>query len=366
VTQPRYAPADRLLTLVLALQASRVGLTIVELQAKLGVQRRTVERLLATLRNRHDLDLREEPEPGGTKRWRIATNGTPLALDVTAGEMAALHVATQQVDHSSARIHADALRRLAAKVGAASDERRRATLEADALDMAAAEGLVVRPGPRECIDRKILADLRTAILAPCKVELRYRSRSTGKISYGIVRPYGFLHRTRSYLVAYSENEWAQDVRTFALANVVAVMPQEGKTFSKPNGWSLEKFARQSFGAFVEKPVNVEWRFSPNVAEEASKWMFHPTQKMTRGRDGSLVVRFRAGGLLEMAWHLVTWGVDVKIVKPAELKKMLSQRETDKRFGRKSLLCGLNRGDSPGGVADLPRQIPTRPSQRGVQ
>jgi predicted DNA-binding transcriptional regulator YafY len=35
-------------------------------------------------------------------------------------------------------------------------------------------------------------------------------------------------------------------------------------------------------------------------------------------DGSLVVRFRAGGLLEMAWHLFTWGDQVEVVEPGEL------------------------------------------------
>jgi predicted DNA-binding transcriptional regulator YafY len=217
------------------------------------------------------------------------------------------------------------LRSLSAKLGAAMRRPGAAGLENDAMDLAAAEGLVVRPGPREQVDPKVLADLRRAILAPHKVRLDdYRYRSTGNTGHVTVRPYGFLHGTRSYLVAHSENEWARDVRCFALANIRAVTVLEDTTFPKPRGWSLEGFARQSFGAWVEKPANVEWRFSPAVADEAGRWLFHPTQKTRRTRDGSLVVRFRAGGLREMAWHLVTWGADVEVVKPPRLRDEIAR------------------------------------------
>jgi predicted DNA-binding transcriptional regulator YafY len=39
-------------------------------------------------------------------------------------------------------------------------------------------------------------------------------------------------------------------------------------------------------------------------------------------DGSLLVQFRAGGLLEMAWHLMCWGDAVEVVAPETLKSML--------------------------------------------
>jgi len=339
VAQPRYAPADRLLTLVLALQSSRVGLSMAELKELLDVERRTVERLLASLRGRGDLDLRREDDRGGTKVWRILGNTRPLALDVTADELAALHVAIRQVTHASTRIHAGALRSLAAKLGVAMQGPSAAVLENNAMDLAAAEGLVVRPGPREHIDPKVLSDLRRAVLTSHKVRLEdYRYRGSGKTGYVTVRPYGFQHGTRSYLIAHSENEKAGAVRRFALANVQAVTLLD-ETFGKPRGWSLEKFARQSFGVRVEKPVNVEWRFSPRVADEASRWVFHPTQKTHLARDGSLVLRFRAGGLREMAWHLVTWGEDVEVVKPSRLRDELAQLS--------AVAARLSRGPSRG-------------------
>jgi len=42
-------------------------------------------------------------------------------------------------------------------------------------------------------------------------------------------------------------------------------------------------------------------------------------------SGSLLVRFRAGGLLEMSWHLFTWGDEVEVIKPKRLVSMLRKQ-----------------------------------------
>jgi hypothetical protein len=83
-------------------------------------------------------------------------------------------------------------------------------------------------------------------------------------------------------------------------------------------FSLQKYAEQSFGVFQEKPFDVVWRFSPKAAPDAKTFLFHPTQVMEPQPDGSLIVRFHAGGALEMCWHLVTWGGEVRIDKPRKL------------------------------------------------
>jgi predicted DNA-binding transcriptional regulator YafY len=45
--------------------------------------------------------------------------------------------------------------------------------------------------------------------------------------------------------------------------------------------------------------------------------------LTREPDGSTIVRFHAGGLREMAWHLFTWGGAVRIIAPEELKETMN-------------------------------------------
>ena len=80
-------------------------------------------------------------------------------------------------------------------------------------------------------------------------------------------------------------------------------------------FSLQKYAEESFGAYHETPFDVEWLFDKDVAKDAEQYIFHPTQAMIKNPDGTLTVKFRAGGRLEMDWHLYTWGNHVKVIKP---------------------------------------------------
>ena len=53
------------------------------------------------------------------------------------------------------------------------------------------------------------------------------------------------------------------------------------------------------------------------------FLFHPSQSMEENADGTLTVRFTAGGLDEMCWHLVTWGKRVTVEQPVEVRQRLA-------------------------------------------
>ena len=98
----------------------------------------------------------------------------------------------------------------------------------------------------------------------------------------------------------------------------------GETFEPDPGFDLRRYAQRSFGTFQEKPVQVVLRFNPAAARDASAFLFHPTQSIEKNPDGSLTVRFKAGGIDEMCWHLFTWGDSVTVEKPARLRRRLAE------------------------------------------
>ena len=51
--------------------------------------------------------------------------------------------------------------------------------------------------------------------------------------------------------------------------------------------------------------------------------FHLTQVLQPQADGSLLLRFTAGGALEMCQHLVTWEDAVEVLEPAFLRRKLA-------------------------------------------
>jgi predicted DNA-binding transcriptional regulator YafY len=155
------------------------------------------------------------------------------------------------------------------------------------------------------------------------VRLHYRARGSGALSRNLVCPYGLLYGNRHYLVAYSLNSAATGFRLWALGHIEKI-EQTDSAFVRRKDFSLQKYAEQSFGVFQEKPFDVVWRFSPKAAPDAKTFLFHPTQVMEPQPDGSLIVRFHAGGALEMCWHLVTWGGEVEVLEPKRLQTMLGK------------------------------------------
>jgi len=191
-------------------------------------------------------------------------------------------------------------------------------LEPDIGALLEADGVALRPGPRERIPPETLNSLREAILAGVWIEVDHRARATGLLSRNArLGPLAMLlGEGRQYLVAYSA--WATEVRLFALAGFERIdLTQD--SFERPADFDLTAWLQRSFGVWQEEIYDVEWRFTPQAAPDARLYLFHPTQEMIDEPDGSFTVKFRAGGLREMCWHLFRWGNKVQIVHPRKLK-----------------------------------------------
>lgn len=101
---------------------------------------------------------------------------------------------------------------------------------------------------------------------------------------------------------------------------LAAPDPDGPATPPPPEWSLDAYAAQSFGVFQKPPRRVVLRFAPDAAVEAARFLFHPTQRLSPQPDGTLLVRFAAGGMLELAQHLFTWAPAVTILAPAALRQ----------------------------------------------
>jgi predicted DNA-binding transcriptional regulator YafY len=99
-------------------------------------------------------------------------------------------------------------------------------------------------------------------------------------------------------------------------------------FERDPEFNLGAIVAKSFGVYEEAPVDVVWRFSAEAAPLARQFQFHQSQVFEPCGDGGLIVRFHAGGLLEMAWHLMTWGRHVEVLEPAALRALLPEKMPD--------------------------------------
>ncbi|MCY4478331.1 MAG: WYL domain-containing protein, partial [Rhodospirillales bacterium] len=169
--------------------------------------------------------------------------------------------------------------------------------------------------------RDLLARLREAITTCHIVEVRYLSQSTGRHSSQRIEPYGLLYGNRPFLVG--RTDWkSKHMRLWRLSNMSEARVTS-ESFARNPGFDLESYARRSFGTFQEEPVDVVLCFTPEAKRDAAAFLFHPSQAMEENANGTLTVRFTAGGIDEMCWHLVTWGDSVTVEHPTRLRQRLA-------------------------------------------
>ena len=315
----RYEKADNLLQLALDMQAARSGLSLADIQERYAVGRRTAQRMRdAILRNFPQAE--EVPTGEKTKRWRIPDGVLDKLVSFSAEELADLESAIQILRQNNLEDRAATLEGVASKLSILMRPEIARRVEPDLEVLLEAEGLAMRPGPRPRVSGLVVNELREAIKACKQVTLHYRNRQNRRLNKRRVHPYGFLLGHRHYLVAYHVHPKANDFALFSLPSIKrAEMLTDG--FERDPDFSLSTFAEQSFGVFQEEPFDVVWRFTPEAAANAQEFLFHPNQVQEQQKDGSLLVSFRAGGELEMAWHLYAWGDEVEVLQPQHLAEL---------------------------------------------
>ena len=313
----RHEKAGLLLGLARRLAASAEGLTLDEMAAAIGVGRRTVERMRDAL---WDLFPNlEEVEDPPTKRFRIAGGLDGLFQNPTPEELVELGKASEALRTGGAPARAAALASLEAKIRSAMRGAALRRLGPDVEALMRAETIAVQAGPRPFEDEAVIKTIREAIKAMRALEFRYdggsrpgeRRRAT---------PFGIMFGHNNYLVAAELG--SDSPRTFRLDRIGALEMLEIAA-SPPEGFDLQDFAHRSFGIYQgEGPEQVVLRIAPDRAGDALRWRFHPSQTTEEEADGSVVVRFTAAGMLELVWHLFTWGPSVRVLAPGSLRRLM--------------------------------------------
>jgi predicted DNA-binding transcriptional regulator YafY len=322
----RYPRLRDLIELVRMMQASASGISIRDIESRFEVSRRTAERMRDAVLDTF-IQVEELRLDDGTKRWRLKDRVLMPATGIGTDDLAALETIGKVLKgerHGDLRA---SLRRTGDALRATMQWRDLARAEPDIEVIAEAEGIASRPGPQETVKPDVIVALREAIKCSAVIRLTHWTAGAKRPSRGHeVEPLGLLYATgRRYLVGRSRHHG--EIHLFRLGRVESVQITD-ESFQRPRGFNIEEYARKSFGVFQEKPVEVVWRFSPEAAAEARTFLFHPTQKLRSLRDGSLLVTFKAGGLLEMCRHLFTWGDAVEILRPQKLRIMYRQLLAD--------------------------------------
>jgi predicted DNA-binding transcriptional regulator YafY len=313
----RHEKAGQLLELARLMASTAEGLTLDEMAERLGVGRRTAERMRDAVRD--VFPQLEEVDDPPSKRFRIPAGLDGLFQAPTAQELAALAAAGELFAHQGAVARAGAVRSLEQKVLSATRAAARRRLAPDLEALLQAETIAVQAGPRPFEDEAVLAAVRAALLSLHALRFRYEGGSApGRVRE--VTPYGLLFGRSNYLVA----DEGAGPRNWRLDRIFDVQVADRPAARRPD-FSLQDYADQSFGIYHDDTEDVVLQVTPAGREDALRWRFHANQEVEPQADGSVVVRFRASGMLELAWHLFTWGDKVRVLAPDVLRNTLVEQ-----------------------------------------
>ena len=311
----RHEKASKLLELARLLASNAEGLTLDEMAERLGVGRRTAERMRDAVRE--VFPQLEEIDDPPTRRFRLAGGLDSLFQTPDADEMAALRNATEALARDGAGVRAEALKSLEQKVLTSMRQSARRRVAPDMEALVQAETIAVHAGPRPFEDAAVLGAIRSALKSLTAVRFKYDGGSTPGREREVT-PFGVLFGRSNYLVAA---EAGREPQTFRLDKMRQV-EDSGRYAPPPEGFSLQDFADSSFGIYHDAVEDVVLRIDASRADDALNWRFHKSQMVTRLEDGRIEVAFRSSGMRELAWHLFTWGDGVEVVAPDSLRTEL--------------------------------------------
>lgn len=323
-----YRNAIDLLTIA-ALAASARGVGLEDIERVLERDYRTAQRVIRALRERFpELEDFRDEESGRT-RWKLPRTGIAPLLTPTADELAAMSLAEEMLANGAGADQVKALRSLHAKILALIPDERSRRIEADEEVLLLALGHAARPGPRPIGRDAIDAAISTALKGCSRLRIRYRGWNDASARDRLIAPHGLLLGARRYVVAVDLEKTGGGIQHFRVDAIeeATVLPE---TFVRKPGFDLDEHTQRCFGSYQQADGmhDVAWRFSPKAVPRAEGFRFHPTQVVEKQPDGSLLVRFRASGLLEMCWHLYMWGDAVEVLSPPELARMVAEHRRD--------------------------------------
>lgn len=289
------------------------GVRVEEIARRVGMSKRTVYRDLVALES--ELGIPVWSDGHGT--WGVEGAGFLPPLKLTLDEAMAVVVAARLMTRYADTYDPDlagAFQKLEAGLPAPLRdhvERTLAALAARPTDEAYARHVHLLT--------RAWAERRTVRFryAPARYE---GDRGERPAREAVVRPYLLEPSVEThalYLVGLDETRGA--IRTFKVTRIVE-LALTGATFDDPPTDELARTLARAWDIIADQPaVDVALRFAPTVAARVAETIWHPSQRTEIAADGSLTWRATVAGTIEIKLWILSWGADVEVVEPPELR-----------------------------------------------
>jgi predicted DNA-binding transcriptional regulator YafY len=321
--QQSRPPLQRMLQIHQALQDGSYP-NAASLACDLEVSAKSIQRDLEFMRDRLSLPLEWDAVRRGY-HYTQEVKAFPT-LQITEGELVALVVAEKALQQyrgtSFEKPLLSALRKM-----------EQALPDTISLSLTGVEQTISFHTRAEPILNLEIFDALAKATAACQqLELIYRKPGRLQTEQRRVDPYHLANINGEWFL-FAFDHLRKDIRTFVPARIKALKPT-GKTFVRPEKFSLEKRLRDSFAVQSgHGEFDVLIRFSETVADYVREKKWHDSQRLRELKNGGVELRLKLSSLAEIERWVLSWAGNAVVIHPAQLaesvkraaKKILSAR-----------------------------------------
>jgi len=285
------------------------------LAAELEVSTKSIQRDLDFMRDRLQLPIEYSPQKFGY-HYTAEVTSFPT-MHITEGELVALVIAEKALEQYRGTQFEKPLLSAIRKIEQSLPD----TISLNLADIEQTISFRTRAEP--ILNLEIFDALAKATAQRRQLELTYRKAGNRDGEVRLIDPYHLANINGEwYLFAFDHAR--KDIRTFVPARVLAIK-QTGKTFPRPQKFSLEKRLRDSFGVHSGAgQFDVLLRFEARVADYVREKKWHESQQLRELKHGDVELSLRLSSLMEIQRWVLSWGGDVQVLKPRELAASVQQ------------------------------------------
>ncbi|NLC10965.1 MAG: WYL domain-containing transcriptional regulator [Firmicutes bacterium] len=309
---------ERQLYILTLLSLCQEGLTIKELHARLqrdgiAVSTRTVRRDLNNL-SMAKFPIYEEKKGKDTRYFlrKLELKAVPFSI----GELIGLYFLKELLSPvSSLPVIQDAYNIISKSIKGLPRLDRKFIL--NLKDQLKIDHLLM--DPEEEIPGKILKILGQAIADGRVIKARYYSFHSDAVSERYIEPYHIIMKNRHYyLIGYCRERC--EMRDFRISRFQDLALTE-EYFEKAKNFSYADYIKHSWHILKNKEVfEMKVKFTPQKARFVKEYYSHQADRLKECADGSLLFYRRVAGLEEVIPWVLSFGGEVEVLSPPELKE----------------------------------------------
>lgn len=173
------------------------------------------------------------------------------------------------------------------------------------------------------VNPKLMLDLERAIRDNRQIWMVYYTASRDDRNERTINPY-HLYNIRGDWYLLAHDHWRDNVRNFHIGRIEEWRVLD-KQFEPDASFSAEQFMSRGFLTEVGEAQDIAIRFDAYQARWIREREWHPTQEpLEELPDGSVILRFRSGGINEIKRWVMQWGSHAEVLQPAELREAVEQ------------------------------------------